>query len=69
MNDQLKKWNVLFTTGIEGMTEKECQDVLCFFHGSVKSRLAIGLTSPASFVQAMEKAVEYVKAKRTVEVE
>lgn len=57
--DAINKWNDLWDNGILGMTERECMNVLCFFHGQIKTRLAMGMTSPASFVEAMSKAIEH----------
>lgn len=60
----LKKWNELWGNGILGMTYEECSDVLCFFHGQMKTRVQIGQHSPEAFIKAMQKAVANAIKKR-----
>jgi hypothetical protein len=54
--------------GIYGMSEHECMDVLCYFHGMMRGRLQMGATSPDSFIKAMANAVEFVKEKQTAKM-
>ena len=60
---QLDKWNDLFDNGILGMSEKECSEILCFFHGAMKTRMQIGVITMDSVIDAMRNSISYINGQ------